>query len=104
MGGALISLGVYGIEPHYYWTNTQDFIEPWDFFAGLLKPIAFAAAIAVISCHRGFHSEPGAVGVGGASTRAFVASFIAILALDFFLTLFLQNLHDVLWGLGTSPI
>ena len=43
----------------------------------------FGAAIALISCHRGFHSKAGAEGVGRAATEAFVYSFIAILALDF---------------------
>ena len=32
----------------------------------------FGAAIALISCHRGFHCEPGAEGVGRAATAAFV--------------------------------
>jgi len=64
---------------------------------GLIKPTFFGAAIAVISCHRGFHSKAGAEGVGRAATEAFVASFIAILVLDFFLAMFLNNLHDFLW-------
>jgi phospholipid/cholesterol/gamma-HCH transport system permease protein len=98
VGGALISLHVYHIEPHYYWVNSRDFIEPWDFFTGLVKPVAFAAGIAIISCHRGFYSEPGAEGVGQASTRAFVASFIVILALDFFLALLLQNIYHFIYS------
>jgi phospholipid/cholesterol/gamma-HCH transport system permease protein len=97
MGGALISVGVYHIESHYYWENTRGVVGLWDLTTGLLKPVFFGAAIAVISCHRGFNSEPGAEGVGRAATRAFVLSFIAILALDFFLGLFLNNLYDYLW-------
>jgi phospholipid/cholesterol/gamma-HCH transport system permease protein len=97
MGGALISISVYHIEAHYYWQNTRGVVGMWDLTNGLLKPIFFGAAIAVISCHRGFHSEPGAEGVGRAATRAFVLSFIAILVLDFFLGLFLNNLYDYLW-------
>jgi phospholipid/cholesterol/gamma-HCH transport system permease protein len=97
MGGALISVGVYHIESHYYWQNTRGVVGMWDLTTGLLKPVFFGAAIAVISCHRGFHSDPGAEGVGRAATRAFVLSFIAILVLDFFLGLFLNNLYDYLW-------
>jgi phospholipid/cholesterol/gamma-HCH transport system permease protein len=97
MGGALISLGVYHVEAHYYWEHTRGFIELWDIFTGLLKPTFFGAAIAIISCHRGMNSGAGAEGVGQAATRAFVASFIAILVLDFFLALFLGNLYEYLW-------
>jgi phospholipid/cholesterol/gamma-HCH transport system permease protein len=62
--------------------------------------VFFGAAIAIISCHRGFHSQPGAEGVGQAATRAFVASFITILALDFFLAMFLNDLYGYLWPNG----
>ena len=57
----------------------------------------FGAAIALISCHRGFNSRAGAEGVGQAATEAFVASFIAILGLDLVLAMFLNNLYDRLW-------
>ncbi len=67
---------------------------------GLIKPMFFGGAIAIIGCHRGFHGGAGAEGVGRAATRAFVSSFIAILVLDFFLALFLNNLHDLLWPAG----
>jgi phospholipid/cholesterol/gamma-HCH transport system permease protein len=97
MGGALICIGVYHIEPHYYWEHTHGFIELWDLLTGLIKPLFFGAAIGIISCHRGLYSEPGAEGVGRAATRAFVASFLAILVLDFFLALQLNNLYEYLW-------
>jgi phospholipid/cholesterol/gamma-HCH transport system permease protein len=97
MGGALICLRVYHVEAHYYWQHTQSFLSLWDVLSGLVKSVFFGAAIALISCHRGFNSRAGAEGVGRAATEAFVASFVAILVLDFFLALFLNNLHDYLW-------
>ena len=97
LGGALVSIQIFHIDAHYYWKNTEGFVDLFDIATGLIKSIFFGAAIAVISCHRGFHSDPGAEGVGRAATRAFVASFIVILALDFFLGLFLNNLHRSLW-------
>ena len=54
-----------------------------DIFAGVFKSYFFGAAMALISCHRGFNSGAGAEGVGKAATEAFVFSFIAILFLDF---------------------
>ena len=97
MGGALICVRIYHVESYYYWQHTQSMMSLWDVVTGLIKPIFFGATIAVISCHRGFHSRAGAEGVGRAATQAFVASFIAILVLDFFLAMFLNNLHDFLW-------
>ncbi len=100
MGGALVCTQVYGIDAHFYWQNAEGFVSLWDLTAGLIKPMFFGAAIAVIACHRGFQSGAGAEGVGRAATRAFVASFIAVLVLDFFLALFLNNLHDFFWPTG----
>jgi phospholipid/cholesterol/gamma-HCH transport system permease protein len=100
MGGALVCTQVYNIDAHFYWQNSQGFVNLWDVTVGLIKPMFFGAAIAIISCHRGFHSGSGAEGVGRAATRAFVSSFIAILALDFFLALFLNNLYAILWPTG----
>ncbi len=97
MGGALICIRVYHVEAYYYWQHTQTMVSLWDVVTGLIKPTFFGAAIAVISCHRGFHSKAGAEGVGRSATEAFVSSFIAILVLDFFLAMLLNNVHDFLW-------
>jgi phospholipid/cholesterol/gamma-HCH transport system permease protein len=98
VGGALICLGVYGVESHHYWTHARDFIELWDLGVSMFKPAVFGAFIGLISCHRGFNSKGGSEGVGRAATEAFVFSFLAILVLDFFMGLFLNSLHDRLFG------
>lgn len=101
MGGALICTRVYGVEAHFYWQNAQNYVAMWDVTVGLIKSVFFGAAIALISCHRGLNSQPGAEGVGRASTESFVASFIAILVIDFFLGMFLINLHDYVIAPGS---
>jgi phospholipid/cholesterol/gamma-HCH transport system permease protein len=97
MGGALVSIHAFRIDSYHYWQNAQGYIGLWDLGTGLLKPMFFGAAIALISCHRGFMSTGGAEGVGKAATEAFVYSFIAILALDFFLALGFNRLQDAIW-------
>jgi phospholipid/cholesterol/gamma-HCH transport system permease protein len=97
MGGALICTRVYNIDAHHYWTHAQGYIGIWDISTGLIKPMFFGAAIALISSHRGFNSQAGAEGVGRAATQSFVISFVAILVLDFFLAMFLNDLHDRIW-------
>src|SRR6516164_7892176 len=57
LGGAMICIDVYHVEAHHYWENTRGYIGMWDLMTGLIKPIFFGAAIAVICCHRGFYSE-----------------------------------------------
>jgi len=104
MGGALISLKVYQIEAYHYWTHSAQYIGMWDVFTGLLKSMFFGAAIALISCHRGFNSAPGAEGVGRAATESFVTSFIVILALDFFLAMFLNGLYEQLWPVSGKSL
>ena len=94
MGGALICTKIFGVESHFYWEHTQGYITGWDVSMGLIKATFFGAAICLIACHRGMNSKPGAEGVGRAATEAFVASFVAILILDFFLALLLNNLYD----------
>jgi phospholipid/cholesterol/gamma-HCH transport system permease protein len=104
MGGALICTRVYGVEPHYYWVHSEGYVQLWDVMMGLIKAVFFGIAIALISCHRGLNSQAGAEGVGRASTEAFVASFIAILVLDFFLAMLLINLYDLWMGSATPSI
>jgi phospholipid/cholesterol/gamma-HCH transport system permease protein len=97
LGGSFMSTWVYQIDSHYYWQYSQQAVTLWDLLTSLVKAMFFGAAIALISCHRGFRSRPGAEGVGRAATEAFVVSFIAILVLDLFLGMFLNTLHDRLW-------
>nr|BAL53824.1 ABC transporter system permease protein [uncultured Planctomycetota bacterium] len=100
LGGALISTQFFGIESFEYWRVSQEKIGLWDIFCGLTKSAVFGAAIAIISCHRGFTSSGGAEGVGRAATDAFVVSFVAILILDFLLGLFFNGLSAMIWPRG----
>ena len=98
LGGAGICLTIYGIDPHHYWQHGREYLGLWDVFTSLAKATVFGAFIALISCHRGFHSRGGSEGVGQAATQAFVLSFIAILALDFFLSLALNSAYDRIYS------
>ena len=75
----------------------QQFVGNWDLFYGVFKSIFFGATIALVSCYRGFHCAPGAEGVGRAATAAFVLSFVIIIMLDFFLSIGLDSLYDLIW-------
>jgi phospholipid/cholesterol/gamma-HCH transport system permease protein len=88
------------IDSHHYWANSQRFVGSFDLFCGLFKSLFFGAAIALISCYRGFHCDAGAEGVGRAATTAFVHSFVTIIVLDLFLGIGLDKLYYWLWPEG----
>src|SRR5437588_6324863 len=50
MGGALICTRVYNVDAFHYWQHAQGNIGMWDLSVGLIKPMFFGAAIALISC------------------------------------------------------
>ena len=93
LGGYLYSHLLLGIDYHHYWNNSREYVDAFDFLMGIFKSLFFGAAIALVSCHHGFHSEPGAEGVGRAATNAFVHSFVLILVLDLFLGIWFNNIH-----------
>jgi len=97
LGGWLIGSQVLGIDSFYWWLHSREFIAIYDVQCGLTKSFFFGGAIALVSCYQGFHCGAGAEGVGQASTRSFVWSFIAILVLDFFLGVFQSGLYYFLW-------
>jgi phospholipid/cholesterol/gamma-HCH transport system permease protein len=97
VGGYFYSTFILGIDTHFYWENSRQYVERWDFFSGLTKSVFFGAVIALISCYRGFHSGAGAEGVGKAATAAFVHSFVVILGLDLLLNIGLETIHGALW-------
>lgn len=98
VGGWLIAVPFYGVGSEPYWYFTAEAVVTWDVFTGFLKSGAFGAIIALIACYKGFHCQSGAEGVGRACTEAFVASFIAILVIDFFLGVLLQGMYQAIWG------
>ena len=101
IGGWLISVKAFHIGSGPYWANTALIIEKWDLATGLLKSVVFGGAIGLIACYKGFTCKGGAEGVGRACTESFVASFLAILVIDFVLAYTLKIIYEAIWGLKT---
>ena len=97
IGGAGVSTQLLMIDSFAYWQHSREFVGGVDLLAGVFKSFFFGAAIAVISCHRGFNSRAGAEGVGRAATEAFVYSFIAILFLDFTIGIAWNGVYKAIW-------
>ena len=99
VGGYFISVLQFGINSRAYWTFSAQGVELWDVSIGIIKGFFFGAAIAAISCYKGFTCKEGAHGVGQACTEGFVASFISILALDFALVVIFKAIYNTFWSL-----
>jgi phospholipid/cholesterol/gamma-HCH transport system permease protein len=97
VGGYFFSTVVLDIDHYQYLNNSRSFVRGWDFFMGIFKSFFFGAIIAIVSCYRGFHCQPGAEGVGRAATTAFVISFVLILAVDLMLNILLDATYNAIW-------
>jgi phospholipid/cholesterol/gamma-HCH transport system permease protein len=87
LGGYLMGIFVSDIPPGPFIEHTRTMVETQDVTHGLFKSIIFGGVVAVITCYRGYAAEGGAKGVGEGTTRAVVMSSIAILVVDYALTL-----------------
>jgi len=100
VGAYFYSVDILGIDRHFYLYNSREFIGGYDLFVGIFKSLFFGAAIAMVSCHRGFNCTPGAEGVGRAATASFVISFVLILVIDLFLGILLDAIYYAIWPAG----
>lgn len=85
-GGYVVSVYKLGLTHALYIRMTFDALVLKDIFTGLFKTLFFAMAICIVSCFEGMRVEGGAEGVGQATTRAVVISFILIIISDAFFT------------------
>ena len=102
VGGYFYSVIILDIDHAAYLNHSREGVAGFDLFSGVFKSIFFGGVIAIVSCYRGFHCQPGAEGVGKAATTAFVYSFVSILAIDLFLTIVLNSIYNTLYPSGAS--
>ncbi|MFZ0889505.1 MAG: ABC transporter permease [Candidatus Binataceae bacterium] len=86
LGGLLIAVSQLGLTADYFYSSLMQNTSLSDLMSGLGKSIFFGYLIAIIACHKGLSASGGADGVGRATTQSVVASAIAVLISDFFLT------------------
>lgn len=81
-GGYIIGVFKLNITHNLYMSITWNALKLKDIMTGLIKSVVFAMIICTIACYEGMKVEGGAEGVGGATTRSVVISFILIIAAD----------------------
>lgn len=85
-GGAAVGKSLLGVDYVLYLEMARDVLEPRDLFGGMLKSFVFGVTIAVVGCSQGLRAGNGAEGVGMATMRAVVVSFIYVLVFDYLIT------------------
>jgi phospholipid/cholesterol/gamma-HCH transport system permease protein len=92
IGGWLIAVFQLRVASSVYWTSVIDGLYIYDAWMGIIKPFCLGYAIVTIGCHVGLRTKGGTQGVGRATTNAVVASSVAVIAVDFFVTRLLITL------------
>lgn len=87
----LVAVTGFGIPHAWFWSHTVEHTNLQDVSYAMIKGLVFGILIVVISCHQGLTAENGAVGVGRGTTRAVVFSSLALLIVNFFLTMLLNH-------------
>ena len=90
VAGQFVAVKMLGVSGVYYVNYMQRFTAMRDLKMALTKGFVFAVLVAFIACREGLKAEEGAVGVGRATTEAVVTSSLAILIVNFFLTMILN--------------
>lgn len=95
-GGYLVAVYLFGMSPNIYFDPMPDHITLFDFATGVIKAIVFGFFIMTISCYKGMTTSGGAEGVGKATTNSVVVTYCCILIGNFFLTMALNNIRDLI--------
>ena len=86
LGGGLVARSILGVDFEIYLNSARQAVKMKDIWGGLIKAALFGLTIASVACSQGLRAQHGAEGVGRATLRAVVLSFILILMFDYFLT------------------
>ncbi len=86
VGGAIVGQTQLGVSLPAYFDNAIQYARNKDLYVGLFKAVVFGVIITTVACQQGFQATEGAVGVGQATRRTVVISFLTILALGYMIT------------------
>jgi len=86
VGGGIVGMTQLNVSWAAYIDNATSMAEVKDLYVGLFKAVVFGAIITISACHEGFSTTQGAVGVGFATRKAVIVSFLLILVAGYFIT------------------
>lgn len=86
VGGGIVGATQLGVAWSAYVDNATRFAENKDLLVGMFKALCFGVIVAIVACHQGFSASMGAVGVGSATRRTVIISFLSILIVGYIIT------------------
>lgn len=88
MGGMVVARFQLGVSFLTFQNDALAVLVHKDLYTGLLKSFVFGITIALVGCTQGLNTRGGATGVGQATRRAVVVSFLLIIILGYYITWF----------------
>lgn len=95
VGCWVICIKLLDMDEAAFFDRTYLWLEPYHINEGLFKAAVFGLFFAVICTQRGYTTKGGAEGVGSSTNRGVVLSMVMIIALDFFLTNFINMYYNI---------
>lgn len=86
IGAYWVSVNILHVDAGMFLSKLWWYVDPDDFWKGMIKGGVFGFIFAVVGCARGYHARGGADGVGRATTQAVVVASVLIFVSDYFLT------------------
>ena len=86
LGGAIVSAYQYGVSLMRFKTEAFLYLTAKDIYTGILKAFIFGVVIAIVGCSEGLRATRGALGVGQATRKAVVISYLLIIVLGYYVT------------------
>lgn len=86
-GAYLVGVKWLGVDAGVFWSNMQSSVEfRSDIMNGILKSVVFGMAVIWIALTQGYYAVPTSAGIANATTRTVVYGSLAVLGIDFILT------------------
>lgn len=95
LASLLVGTGSFNVNGAYWLHQMNKWTDGTDVIIAMVKGLVFGMLIVFVSCHQGLKADQGAVGVGRGTTNAMVYSALAIIVVNFFLTLALSIVFPV---------
>jgi phospholipid/cholesterol/gamma-HCH transport system permease protein len=86
VGGGLVAYTQLNVDFGQYMSGAMSIATVKDLFTGLVKALVFGYAVGVVAVAEGLRTSCGALGVGRATQRAVIVSFLVILIFGYMIT------------------
>jgi len=93
IGGYIVGVMLIGVDAGAFWSQMQAGVDVWrDVGNGIIKSVVFGIAVTFVALLQGYAAQPTPEGVSSATTRTVVISSLAVLGLDFLLTVLMFSI------------